>query len=137
MRTEEKVRSYPSSVSPIASFHPNAGQDRHDARILEAATSWLFYHLGIRTLSARRRLEEVEAGMGQEEEGLQYVSSRSTFSAVNYVLIFSRLKDTALEATGPKEAAELIDDLGVELDSPEHAQLERSHLCTRATGSRN
>jgi len=54
-----------------------------------------------------------------------------------YVLILLRLRDVTLEATGPKEAAELLEDLGVELDSPEHAQLERSCLCTRAPGSRN
>lgn len=48
-----------------------------------------------------------------------------------------RLRDTTLEATGPKEAAELLEDLGVELDSPEHAQLERGYLCTRVSGSRN
>ena len=48
-----------------------------------------------------------------------------------------RLRDTTLEATGPKEAAELLEDLGVELDSPEHVQLERSYLCTRASGSRS
>ena len=54
-----------------------------------------------------------------------------------YVLTSLRLKDTTLEATGPKEAAELLEDLGVEVDSPEHTQLERSHLCTRASGSRN
>lgn len=55
-----------------------------------------------------------------------------------YVLTLPRLRDTALEATSPKEAAELLDDLGVELDSPEHIQLERSCLCTaRASGSRN
>jgi len=54
-----------------------------------------------------------------------------------YVLILLRLRDIALEATGPKEAAELLEDLGVELDSLEHAQLERNYLCTRAPGSRN
>jgi len=59
------------------------------------------------------------------------------FSHRGHVLTLSRLRDITLEATGPKEAAELLDDLGVELDSPEHAQLERSHLCTRASGSRN
>jgi len=52
-------------------------------------------------------------------------------------LIPSRLRDTALEATGPKDAAELLEDLGVELDSPEHSQLERSYLCARVFGSRN
>ncbi|KAF9788271.1 TBPIP-domain-containing protein [Thelephora terrestris] len=48
-----------------------------------------------------------------------------------------RLRDATLEAMGPKEAAELLEDLGVEMDSPEHAQLERSCLCARASGSRN
>ena len=48
-----------------------------------------------------------------------------------------RLRDITLEATGPKEAAELLEDLGVELDSPEHGQLERSYLCARVSGSRN
>ena len=52
-------------------------------------------------------------------------------------LTLPRLRDTTLEAMGPKEATELLEDLGVELDSPEHAQLERSHLCTRVSGSRN
>ena len=54
-----------------------------------------------------------------------------------FVLILLRLKDTTLEATGPKEAAELLEDLGVELDSPEHTQLEKGHLCARASGARN
>jgi len=49
------------------------------------------------------------------------------------MLTLLRLRDIALEATGPKEAAELLEDLGVELDSPEHAQLERGYLCTRAS----
>lgn len=53
------------------------------------------------------------------------------------VLMLPRLRDTTLEAMSPKEAAELLEDLGVELDSLEHAQLERSYLCTRAVGSRN
>lgn len=53
------------------------------------------------------------------------------------VLMLPRLRDTTLEAMSPKETAELLEDLGVELDSPEHAQLERSHLCARAVGSRN
>ena len=53
------------------------------------------------------------------------------------LLMLPRLRDTTLEAMSPKDAAELLEDLGVELDSPEHTQLESSHLCTRATGSRN
>ena len=53
------------------------------------------------------------------------------------VLTLPRLRDTTLEATGPKEAVELLEGLGIELDSPEHTQLERSYLCTRASGSRN
>lgn len=53
------------------------------------------------------------------------------------VLTPSRLRDIALEATGPKEAAELLEDIGVEPDSPEHAQLEKTYLCTRASGSHN
>ncbi|KAF9647633.1 TBPIP-domain-containing protein [Thelephora ganbajun] len=51
--------------------------------------------------------------------------------------VFNMLRDTTLEATGPKEAAELLEDIGVELDSPEHAQLERSYLCSRASRSRS
>lgn len=63
--------------------------------------------------------------------------SFAPFRHNRYVLTLSRLRDTALEATGPKDAAELLEDLGVELDSPEHAQLERGYLCTRVSGSRN
>ena len=48
-----------------------------------------------------------------------------------YMVKLSRFRDTTLEAIGPKEAAELVEDLGVELD------LERSHLCTHASESRN
>ena len=55
----------------------------------------------------------------------------------NRVLTLLRLRDTALEATSPREAAELLEDIGVELDSPEHAQLERSYICARVSGTRN
>lgn len=65
-----------------------------------------------------------------------YLSFR-LFRGHDWVLILPRLRDTTLEATSPKEAAELLEDLGVELDSPEHTQLERNHLCSRASGSRN
>ena len=75
--------------------------------------------------------------MGQEEEGLQHVYFIQPPHGYKRVLTLPRLRDTTLEATGPKEAAELLEDLGVELDSPEHAQLERSYLCTRTSGSRN
>ena len=62
--------------------------------------------------------------MGQKEEGLHH--------GIKRVLTLPRLGDPA-----PKETAELAEDLGVELDSPEHARLERSRLCIRASESRN
>lgn len=74
--------------------------------------------------------------MGWKEEGLQHVSVYPAFSW-QHMLIPPRLRDTALEVMSPKEATALLEDLGVEMDSPEHAQLERSHLCTRASGSRD
>lgn len=74
--------------------------------------------------------------MGEKEEGFQHVLSHPTFWS-RRALSLLRLRDTALEAMGPKEAVELLEDLGVETDSPEHAQLERSYLCARASGSRN
>lgn len=52
------------------------------------------------------------------------------FPGCKYMLTPHRLRDTALEAMTPKDAVELLDDLGVELDSPEHDQLGRSYLCT-------
>ena len=48
-----------------------------------------------------------------------------------YMVKLFRSRDTTLEAIDPKEAAEPVEDLGVELD------LERRHLCTHASGSRN
>ena len=74
--------------------------------------------------------------MGWEEEGLQHVPFYPAFSW-QYLLIPPRLRDVTLEAMSPKEATALLEDLGVETDSPEHAQLERSHLCTRASGPRD
>ena len=85
----------------------------------------------------------MKTGRGGDRNGSRggrFLTCTSSFSLPRDrepVLTLSRLRDTALEATGPKEAAELLDDLAVELDSPEHAQLERSSLCTRAISSRS
>ena len=41
----------------------------------------------------------------------------------------SRFWSLATDALAPQQATELADDLGVELDTPEHIAVERGALC--------
>jgi 26S proteasome regulatory subunit (ATPase 3-interacting protein) len=42
-----------------------------------------------------------------------------------------RLWDVFADSLSSVEAASLLEDLGVEQDTPEHVELEKSELCTK------
>ena len=69
--------------------------------------------------------------MSQEEEGLQhaFVTTRRLNETIRGDITQTQRYNPGSDR--PKEAAELVEDLGVKLD------LERSHLCACASGSRN
>ncbi|KAH7341446.1 TBPIP-domain-containing protein [Rhizoctonia solani] len=45
--------------------------------------------------------------------------------------VFKMLWDIRSDSLSSSEAAELLEDLGVEQDTPEHVELEKSELCTK------
>lgn len=70
--------------------------------------------------------------MGQEKEGIYHVR------LVYFCRVPSKLLDTlphsrfwqlATDALPPQDAAVLSEDLGIELDTPEHVAVERGPLC--------
>ncbi|CAE6505560.1 unnamed protein product [Rhizoctonia solani] len=50
---------------------------------------------------------------------------------VNRKKVFKMLWDIRSDSLSSSEAADLLEDLGVEPDTPEHAELEKSELCTK------
>jgi len=50
--------------------------------------------------------------------------------------ILHRFWHMATDALAPQSASELAEDLGIEYDTTEHEQLERSYLCDQDSNGR-
>ncbi|KLO20480.1 TBPIP-domain-containing protein [Schizopora paradoxa] len=52
---------------------------------------------------------------------------------INRKKVFTNLWHLVTDSLPPQEAAELVEDLGIEYDSPEHTELEKGPLCNGAS----
>jgi 26S proteasome regulatory subunit, ATPase 3, interacting protein len=52
------------------------------------------------------------------------------------IMNFSRFWHMATDALAPQAASELAEDLGIEYDTTEHSQLERTCLCDQNLNGR-
>lgn len=76
--------------------------------------------------------------MGSKEEGVQHVRPFSTSPSPSlpshpwvgvHTKPIRRFWQLATDALPPQDAKALAEDLGIELDTPEHATVERGPLC--------
>lgn len=73
--------------------------------------------------------------MGQQEESIYKVlvasfSCKSKQCADISLCFYCSLWHLVTDSLPPQDAAELVDDLGIEYDSAEHAELEKGPLCS-------
>jgi hypothetical protein len=68
--------------------------------------------------------------MDTQAEHWQRASSTTLHRLIKLLNSASRVWCMFTDAHAPQDASDLAEDLGVETDSPEHLQLEKSALCT-------